>query len=127
MRASCVRPQYDLARDRGPATLALLSFAPACMYVTHYSRLTDVPRLADRVLSMLDAMVGLAQRLRDAPDRHATLKRELTALYAASLVEHGVERVPEKVPLLAMDIELNAQGIGVWLDRQAKEQKEGTP
>ena len=56
----------------------------------------------------------------DANDRHATLKRELTTLYASSLVEHGVDKVPDKLALLAMDIELNAQGMGVWLDREAK-------
>ena len=66
------------------------------------------------------AMVALARRHRDANDRHATLKRELTTLYASSLVEHGVDKVPDKLALLAMDIELNAQGMGVWLDREAK-------
>ena len=104
----------------------LLSFGPACMYVTHFSRLTDVPRMADRVLTMLDAMVALALRLRDAPDRHAALKRELAALYSASLAAHGVEQVADKLALLAMDIELNAQGIGVWLDHPAAPAKERT-
>jgi glyoxylase-like metal-dependent hydrolase (beta-lactamase superfamily II) len=103
----------------------LLSFQPACMYVTHFGRLTEVPRAADRVLAMLDAMVALALRLQEAPERHAALKRELSALYAASLAEHGVADVPAKMALLEMDIELNAQGIGVWLDREAELKKAG--
>ena len=98
----------------------LLSFAPACMYLTHYSRIADVPRAAAHMLAMLDAMVAIAERHRRAPERHAVLLRELEALYGASLVEHGVERVREQLPLLAMDIELNAQGLGIWLDREAK-------
>ena len=98
----------------------LLSFAPACMYLTHYSRIADVPRAAAHMLAMLDAMVAIAERHRCAADRHAVLVRELEALYGASLVEHGVERVREQLPLLAMDIELNAQGLGIWLDREAK-------
>ena len=98
----------------------LLSFEPACMYLTHYSRIADVPRAAARLLAMLDAMVAIAERHRRAPDRHAVLVRELAALYGASLADHGVERAHDKLALLAMDIELNAQGLGVWLDREAK-------
>lgn len=94
----------------------LLAFEPACVYVTHFSRLGEVRRNADRMLTMLDAMVALGLRHRVAPDRHATLKRDLAALYAASLAEHGHAQVAEKLALLDMDIELNAQGIGVWLD-----------
>ena len=98
----------------------LLSFEPVCMYLTHYSRIGDVPRAAASLLAMLDAMVAIAERERSAPDRHAALVRELAALYGASLAAHGVERAQEKLALLALDIELNAQGLGVWLDREAK-------
>ncbi len=92
------------------------------MYVTHYGRLGDVPRLATRVLAMLAAMVAVGLRERDAPQRHAALKRELAALYAASLAEHGVDLARNPLSLLAMDVELNAQGIGGWLDREARKE-----
>jgi AraC family transcriptional regulator of adaptative response/methylated-DNA-[protein]-cysteine methyltransferase len=36
MRVSCVRPQYDLARERGAATLALLSFAMLIVSLDQY-------------------------------------------------------------------------------------------
>ena len=96
----------------------LLSFEPACMYLTHYSRIGDVARAAAHMLTLLDAMVAIAERCRSLPDRHATLVRELTALYGASLAERGVQH--DKLALLAMDIELNTQGLGIWLDRDAK-------
>lgn len=95
----------------------MMSFDPACMYVTHYSRLTDVPRLATRVLALIDDMVALAERQAAAPDRYAALVRELTALYTRRMIEHGVHDVAGKLPLLAMDIDLNAQGLDVWLSR----------
>lgn len=101
----------------------MLSFAPACIYLTHYSRVTDVPRLAALLLSLLDAMVAIGERLRDAPDRHDALKRALAALYTQSLAEHGVEPNATVLELLAMDIELNAQGMAVWLDREVKQAK----
>jgi glyoxylase-like metal-dependent hydrolase (beta-lactamase superfamily II) len=96
----------------------LLSFEPACMYLTHYSRIGDVPRAAAHMLVLLDAMVAMAERCRGVPGRHATLVRELQALYRASLAAHGA--APDTLTLLAMDIELNAQGLGIWLDREAK-------
>jgi glyoxylase-like metal-dependent hydrolase (beta-lactamase superfamily II) len=102
----------------------LMSFAPACIYLTHYGRVGDVPRLAAQMLSVLDGMVAIGQRLRNAPDRHHALMRALTQLYAARLADHGIEPTAQVLDLLAMDIELNAQGIAVWLDRQANEDKE---
>ena len=97
----------------------LVSFAPEWLYLTHYGRVGDAPRLATRMLTLLDAMVLIGRRVRGAADRHAVLKHELTQLYAASLAEHGVEPTAQVLDLLSMDIELNAQGIAVWLDRQA--------
>jgi glyoxylase-like metal-dependent hydrolase (beta-lactamase superfamily II) len=101
----------------------LLAFEPRCMYLTHYSRVTDVARLGAQLLAMIDLVVAIGLAQRDAPDRHAALKRELGALYAASLRQHGVEPDDQTLGLLAMDIELNAQGLGIWLERQAKEHR----
>jgi glyoxylase-like metal-dependent hydrolase (beta-lactamase superfamily II) len=99
----------------------LLSFDPACIYLTHYGRIGDVPRMAQRLLAMLDAMVAIGRRCRGADDREATLQRELAALYAVSLAAHGIEAVQAAVALLHMDIQLNAQGIAGWLERESKE------
>ena len=52
--------------------------------------------------------------------RHACLKRGLAAIHRQSLREHGVTLSDERIDdLLALDFELNAQGIGIWLDRLA--------
>ena len=99
----------------------LLSYAPKCVYVTHYGRVTDVPRLAERVLSMLEAMVEIGRRHRAADDRHHALTRDLAALYAARLSAHGIEPTTAALELVAMDVELNAQGMAWWLDREMKE------
>ena len=62
------------------------------MYLTHYGRVGDVPRLATRMLALLDAMVAIGRaRCAAQPIATRVLKRELTQLYAASLAEHGVE------------------------------------
>jgi glyoxylase-like metal-dependent hydrolase (beta-lactamase superfamily II) len=116
--------QFDPAPLRA-SVQRLMSFAPTCVYLTHYSRVGDVPRLAMRLLRVLDGMVAIGERLRSVTDRHHALKRDLTQLYASALAEHGIDPTAPMLDLLAIDIELNAQGIAVWLDRPAKERKEG--
>jgi glyoxylase-like metal-dependent hydrolase (beta-lactamase superfamily II) len=97
----------------------LLSFDPACMYLTHYSRVTDVAALARELFAQLDEVVALGHRLREAPQRHEALKQALSELYARRLKQHGIEPDAQAMGLLTMDIELNAQGMGVWLGRPA--------
>ena len=98
----------------------MLAFVPEWMYVTHYGRVGDVPRLAALLLSQLDQMVALAKSLPPSPARHAALMGGLEPIHFDSLRRHGVTLGDERLrELLALDLELNAQGIGVWLDRTA--------
>jgi glyoxylase-like metal-dependent hydrolase (beta-lactamase superfamily II) len=97
----------------------MLAHRPECMYLTHYGRVADVPRLAALLLSQLDAMVALAERAAAEADRHAALMRGLFEIHRESLRAHGCDLPEERLrELLALDLELNAQGIGVWLDRR---------
>ena len=80
----------------------------------------EVPRLAGLLFEQIDAMVAVGRSLRDAPERHSALKQALAAIYRAQLVRHGVADADAAVALLDLDIELNAQGLGVWLDRGHK-------
>jgi glyoxylase-like metal-dependent hydrolase (beta-lactamase superfamily II) len=116
---SSVPTQFEPEPLRG-SVQRLLSFEPACMYLTHYARVDDVPRLAAHFLALLDATVAIGVRCAGATDRHRRLCDELRALYARSLAEHGIEPTPAVLDLVAVDVELNAQGVGVWLDREAK-------
>ncbi|WP_284615232.1 MBL fold metallo-hydrolase [Aquabacterium humicola] len=95
----------------------LLARSPRAMYLTHYSRVGDAPRLAGLLHEQLDAMVALGLSLRDAPERHARLKAGLADIYRSQLARHGVQDPAAAVEQLALDIELNAQGLAVWLDR----------
>jgi glyoxylase-like metal-dependent hydrolase (beta-lactamase superfamily II) len=96
----------------------LMATGPECIYVTHYGRLEGVPRLASMLLSQLDATVAIAERLRDADDRHQRLKAAMATLYRDRLREHGCTLSESRIDeLLALDVELNTQGIEVWLDR----------
>jgi glyoxylase-like metal-dependent hydrolase (beta-lactamase superfamily II) len=96
----------------------LLSFDPACMYLTHFGRVGDVARLGALQLELLQRMVELGRAEQHSPQRHAALERGLLAIYSASLADHGCRLDAARISgLLAMDIELNAQGIAIWLER----------
>ncbi len=98
----------------------LLAMQPQWMYLTHYGRVGDVRRLGATLLDQVDAMVLLGRALQDAPHRHERLKQGLLTLYTDRLAHHGIRDAQRVAELLAMDVELNAQGLGIWLDRQAK-------
>lgn len=99
----------------------LLARAPQAMYLTHFGRVGDVARLGADLLAQLDEMVALGRSLRDAPQRHEALRRGLLDLYVARVARHGCDFTRERIAaLLAMDIELNAQGMGIWLDKESR-------
>ena len=95
---------------------------PQGMLLTHFGRIGqsegEVRALHEALLALLDETVALSLALRGAEERHEALKAALSGLYLDSLAAHGCTLPRERqLALLAMDIELNAQGIGVWLDK----------
>jgi glyoxylase-like metal-dependent hydrolase (beta-lactamase superfamily II) len=98
----------------------MLAYRPDCMYLTHFGRVGDVARLGASLLEQIDALVAMALPLRDHPDRHAALKAGVEAVLFPRLRAHGCLHDDQTLrELLALDIELNAQGMGIWLSRQA--------
>jgi len=96
----------------------LLTLRPAAMYLTHYGRVEQVGKLAGDLHVQIDAMVALAHAANGQPDRHAVLVASLAELYASRAQAHGwTQGRAALCQLLGMDIELNAQGLEVWLDR----------
>ena len=105
----------------------MLAYAPECMYLTHYGRVTEVPRLAQLLLRQLDAMVAFALGVPNDEHRHAALTNGFADIHLTSLRAHGSTLPETRVrELLAMDLELNAQGVAVWLDRRQRAAA-GTP
>jgi glyoxylase-like metal-dependent hydrolase (beta-lactamase superfamily II) len=96
----------------------LLALAPSCMYLTHFGRVDRVDAVAAQQLSLLDKLVALGHALQHAEPRHQALRQGLSKLYETELRAHGSQMSAEDIDtLLEQDIELNAQGMGVWLDR----------
>jgi len=96
----------------------LLARAPHWVYLTHYGRVGEVGALGQKLHTLLDQTVALASRLRNHPQRHEALKAALQGLYVEDLQRHGAAHSADDIArLLSIDIELNAQGIAVWLEK----------
>lgn len=97
----------------------IMALQPEQAYLTHYSRITQLDRLAYDLIQMLDAFVTLGMQCRGAGgQRHERLKAGVENIMLRALLAHGCPLPLEEISrLLAMDFELNAQGIGVWLDK----------
>ncbi len=97
----------------------LLAEAPQWMYLTHYGRVGEVPRLGALLLELLAQMVALGRRERGSADRREALERGQLSIFVNSLREHGCTMSDEEIAaLLAIDLRLNAQGMAVWLDKE---------
>ncbi len=101
----------------------IMSFNPQVVYLTHYGCVTNVQRLADCLHHMLDRFVELAKQVAMEGDkRHTLLVNGVKEILLTDLKAHEYIYSAEKaLEILNLDIELNAQGLGVWLDRKMEE------
>jgi glyoxylase-like metal-dependent hydrolase (beta-lactamase superfamily II) len=103
----------------------LIALQPLAMYLTHYDRVEGVEKLAEDLHAQIDAMVSIARSAgdasTDAAQRHEAMKTALTELYLTRAQAHGWsgDRA-QLLEILGMDVELNAQGLGIWLDQQRR-------
>ncbi len=94
----------------------LLGFDPQCMYLTHFGAVKQVQHLGTQLLHQLEGVVRLGESLRHHPQRGAALQSGLTDLYLQWLRNRRCALPRDKIlELLALDIELNAQGMDFWL------------
>jgi glyoxylase-like metal-dependent hydrolase (beta-lactamase superfamily II) len=96
----------------------LLQLNPSAMYLTHYGQLNDVAQRGQDMHRRIDAVVKLAVAERSEGEvRHERIKSALAQYLLSEMRNHGCT-LPEETLLKIWegDIELNAQGLGIWLD-----------
>ncbi len=98
----------------------LMSYDPDYVFLTHYGRISHLPRHVGEMHNLIDAHVAIARKTRDhIPDRHAVLVEELGELLLQRLTAHGCKLQQEEIySLLRMDIDLNALGLESWLEHE---------
>ncbi len=90
-------------------------------YLMHYSRVTDLPRLAGDLKAQVGQFVEIARRNAGVPDPKGAIVKEMQALWRGLARKHGVQLPDERIDaLLGDDAELNAQGLVVWIERQKR-------
>ena len=98
----------------------LLSLAPRAIYLTHFSEVTELQRLGADLHADLDAFVAIAEASgADGEDRAVRIRTALRGYLGERLAGHGCALSDDRVDdVLNMDLQLNAQGLEVWLERR---------
>lgn len=98
----------------------MLGFEPQAIFLTHYSKVTEVRRLADDLHKDIDAFVRIAEKCEELEDRMQQIADKMRDYLWRRLDRHGFTgNDREREDLLGMDIELNSMGLDVWLTRMA--------
>jgi len=100
----------------------IMAHEPNACFLTHYSRVTDLDRLAETLHWELDAFVEIAEKNREAEARVEAIEADLLRHQADRLAAHGISD-PDATArdILGMDLKLDAQGLDVWLSQQEKQ------
>jgi glyoxylase-like metal-dependent hydrolase (beta-lactamase superfamily II) len=96
----------------------LVAKRPEAMLLTHYSRVTEIERLASDLRRQVGELAALGRAADAKPDRGARLRAGVRELVLGWIRDHGTPLPTDAVlELVSLDIELNAQGLEAWLDR----------
>ncbi len=96
----------------------LVAYSPKAAYLTHYSRVTGIPQLAQSLKSQIAEFVRIARRNASASDPQAGIRAEMRSLWLSLARQHGCT-LPETQfdELFGPDLDLNVQGLVAWLRR----------
>lgn len=96
----------------------IMSYAPERVYLTHYSEVGNLARLAAKMHEGIDAMVAIAEQNANAADRTTAIQNAIFEFFVSGLTRHGFKGDRDTMwSILSMDVKLNTQGIEVWLDK----------
>ena len=99
----------------------IMACEPRYLYLTHYSRIEDLDRLAADMHAGIDAFVEMALAHKHDADRDVTIRSAMEDHLLARVFEHGFAGDREAArAVLEIDIILNAAGLVAWLERLEK-------
>jgi glyoxylase-like metal-dependent hydrolase (beta-lactamase superfamily II) len=101
----------------------IMAFEPVAAFLTHYCRIDAPARHVERLRRSVRDLAAIALDLAGQPpaDRKDRIKDAITAHLLADARDHGCALDDAHMrDLLTVDLELNAQGLEVWLKRREK-------
>jgi glyoxylase-like metal-dependent hydrolase (beta-lactamase superfamily II) len=97
----------------------LMSYRPRRIVQTHFGPVRDLERLAVDLHAAIDEFVAIARRHASAPDRSARIRQDMFEHLDRRLDTHGYRGdAARRHALVDDDVEINSQGLEVWLSRQ---------
>ena len=106
-------PEAHKAIDR------IMGLQPEALYLTHFSRVTNLDRLADDMHLRIDDFVAIAERHANDNNRTEAMHDTMFSYFTDELEAHGCQAGEERLhAILDMDVALNTMGIEYWLDKQ---------
>jgi glyoxylase-like metal-dependent hydrolase (beta-lactamase superfamily II) len=97
----------------------LMERKPQNMYLTHFGRVADVPRLAADLRKGIEQFADWGEAFAAHEQRHERIAEAMMAWLMERARTHGVTASDGALrEIFAGDVELNTQGIEFWLDRR---------
>lgn len=92
---------------------------PRQLFLTHYSRVTELPRLAQDMHKRIDDFVEIAERHANDENRTAAMHASMFTYFISELDEHGFGGDHDRAhAILDLDIKLNTMGLEFWIDHR---------
>lgn len=99
----------------------IMGCKPQRVYLTHYSQVEDLERLAADMHQRIDDYVSIANDLEAAPERTKAIEERLFDYMCERLIQHGFAADRNAMwSIMNIDVRLNAQGLDVWLTRRSR-------
>jgi glyoxylase-like metal-dependent hydrolase (beta-lactamase superfamily II) len=96
----------------------MLGYQPQSMYLMHFSRVTGVTQLGESLKVQVRELADLARLHAGDADPAAGIRNEMLAQWLAAARRHGCTQSDAEIgALLESDLDLNVQGLVVWLKR----------
>ena len=96
----------------------LMTLQPKYAYLTHFNRIEFTKKSADMLIAHIDGFVDIAKQMQNQKNRHKAIKEALLSYLLEIAKQHGVTLdKTQQIKIFKGDLEICAQGLGVWLDK----------
>lgn len=100
----------------------IMGCSPRQLFLTHYSRVADLERLAGDMHAGIDAYADMALACRENENRADALQDAMYDYLSSRLKDHGFKGGRDTMwSILEVDVTLNAAGLVSWLQRLEKQ------
>lgn len=97
----------------------IMGFEPKQLFLTHYSKVTSLERLAGDMHKRIDDFVSLVTQHADDENRTEAVHESMYAYFIEEVRDHGFRGSDDEIrEVVGKDVELNTMGLEFWLDHR---------